>query len=594
MDIAALHRCAAEAIRTGDPTGAAALLEHALGLDARHPVLHYELGRARGQAGQLAGAVAAYRQAISLRPDFVEAHVSMGIALRRIGQPEAALDALLRATMLRPGSFEALINAGNACVDLGRYAEAIAHYRGALAGRPDAAIAHRGLARALSRADGLDAAIPHYRRAIELAPDMADAWVDCGSAMFRAGRVQEARECYLRAVALAPDSADAHEGCGVALHAMRDYASALAHFERARARDPVRAGIHANTAATLVELARYGEAEAAVDRALAIDPAHVAARFARAMLRLARGDWAGGWADYEARPPATIPGAPEVLARDWDGRPMPHGTLLVNAEQGYGDTLQFARYLPGAAEAAGRLVVRVQQGLEALLTASFPDIEIVGPTARPHCDAQCRLASLPLLLSRIVPWAPTDPYLRIDPARERRRPPGSHENDTLTVGVAWAGNPAHPRDAIRSLPVAALAPLARVPGVRLHALHHGTGAGMAISWPIVDLAGDIGDFADTAAAVGHLDLIVSVDTALAHLAGALGRPVWLMLPRVPDWRWSLEGERTAWYPSMRLFRQTVAGDWSAPVAQVASALEALARQPRAERRCSEYVAARPA
>ena len=359
----------------------------------------------------------------------------------------------------------------------------------------------------------------------------------------RAGQLDEAVDLLRRAVALAPAEAVAHYHLGVALNAR----------------------------------GRPADAVAAFSAAVAIDPTLAEARVNRALLRMTAGDFAAGLPEYEWR--TRHGGFVGVAGCDrpvWDGSPLAGRSVLVQCEQGLGDTIQFARHLPLLkARGAGRVVFQCQPPLRRLLASTAgADVVVVIGDPPPPVDVRVPLLSLMVRLGTAV-LPPVRPYLRADPplaaAWAGRLGPADGRR---RVGLVWAGSPANTNDAARSMPPAALAPLAAVPGVRYVSLQTGpAAAGVADAPPgTVDVAAGLRDFADTAAAVDGLDAVVTVDTAVAHLAGTMGKPVLLMLPYVPDWRWGWARPDTPWYPTARLFRQPMLGDWASVVAAVAAAL----------------------
>jgi hypothetical protein len=414
-------------------------------------------------------------------------------------------------------------------------------------------------------------------------PDQPDALHLAGLAAFQAGRQAEAGELVARA---------AHAS-GQALHWRT-----LAEIRRTQARleEAVGAARHAvslNPAdpLTLFQLAMvlYDRQElpaciAAARAALDLRPALPEARMKLAQALLASGDFAQGWPEYEWR--WRIPGAPSLLpATDrpmWNGAPLP-GRLLLIADQGYGDAIMFARYLPWALARAPDAVVAASADLHKLLLAIDPGLTLIADWGEvPDFAAWCPLSSLPLLRGTTAATIPAPiPYLRPDPARsaawrawlDAALPPGQRR-----IGLAWAGRPTHPNDASRSTALATLAPLAALPDVAFVSLQKGEAAAQAAHWPgpapLLDPGEALGHFEDTAALVATLDLVLSVDTAVVHLAGAMGHPCWVMLPFAPDWRWLTGRSDSPWYPSLRLFRPPAPRAWPALLAEIAAALSA--------------------
>lgn len=428
---------------------------------------------------------------------------------------------------------------------------------------------------AAQRGDARRAAVL-IARAVRLAPAAAAPFAHLGGALRSLGRLDEAVDALKRALVLDPSLGDAPANLGAVLHAAARYEEALPWLWRAHRLRPDHQETVVNLGTVLRDLRRFADAEACFRHALAHRPGDAGAHLALAVSRLVQGDLPGGWEAFEWRW-RRFPGQP------WSGEPLAGRTLLLHAEQGFGDTIQFARYAPLAAERGGRVLLEVPRPLVRLLKQSLPEaVRVIPKTdSPPHHDLHCPLMSLPRAFGTALDSIPAAlPYLRADPEdaaawRERLAgPPG------LRVGLVWAGNPNHRNDRNRSLPPDRLAPLAAVPGLRLIGLQTGD-ARNALPSPLRDRVEDVmdavRDFADTAALLANLDLVIAVDTAIVHLAGALGRPAWVLLPYAPDWRWLLGRADTPWYPSLRLFRQPRPGDWSAVAGTVAALLRAVKR-----------------
>jgi len=387
-----------------------------------------------------------------------------------------------------------------------------------------------------------DAAVDAYRRALALDGTLVPAMINLGSILQASGE----------------------RGAG----SSRQLAEALGLFRAATELAPGAPEGWINLGFALERGGRLAESRQAYDRALAIDPSLADARFNRSLVLLAQGDYPAGWDDYEARWQATGYPRPSFGGPEWDGRALGGKTVFLYTEQGFGDAIQCARYLPLLDARGGRALLRCQPALERLFTGLRGVAGFVAPEAVPAFDFHCSLLSLPRLFGTTLETIPAEvPYLHADPNlvarwRERLR----DQRPALRVGLAWASLSKMPDAAAKSVPLELLASLGAVPGVRLYSLQIGqAAAGVAME----DLTGAIADFADTAALIECLDLVITVDTAVAHLAGALARPVWTMLRYAPDWRWYPDETRSRWYPTMRLYRQRAPGEWSG----VAEALE---------------------
>jgi hypothetical protein len=420
---------------------------------------------------------------------------------------------------------------------------------------------------------------PAPQLAPDLAPDLAHQYREA-CRLRDAGDPAAALTLLRTVVARAPGRWDAWADYGSALADLDRCAEALAAFAKALARSPDPAAVLHNRGTTLLQM---GDPEGALTdytRALALAPDAATLRFDAALAHLVRGDFAAGLPLYEAR----FDDATQRQHRRhadlprWDGtQPLAGRRLLLYAEQGFGDTLQFCRYAPLLAAAGARISIEVQPALATLLRSLGPDIAIIARgDPVPVMDLVCPLLSIPLACGMRLETIPARiPYLTADATatarfRERFGGPGP------VVGLVWSGNERHRNDARRSLDPALLGPLVKTPGMRFVSLQKDVPLAarktLAAAGPVLDIASELTDFAATAAAVAAVDVVVTVDTAVAHLAGALGRPVWVLLPFAPDWRWLLHREDSPWYPTARLFRQRKPGDWAAVIRRVAAAL----------------------
>ena len=490
------------------------------------------------QGGRLTQAGELYCTTLTLAPDEADALHLAGLVAYQSGDAAGGATLMGRAVRLRR-SPEFLCNHGLALEGTGRL--------------PEAAAAARA--------------------AIELAPDLPEAHLNSGNALSGLERFDEATTAMARTVALRPDHAKAHCGLGYALEKQDRLPEAEAACRRAADLNPDLGEAWANLGRILNEQGRTAEALGAYAAAVRARPDNPKDHWNLALALLLNGHLVEGFAEYEWRWRYDgFPSPRRSFARPaWAGEPLEGRTILLHAEQGLGDTIQFARYVPAVARLGGRVVLEAHTPLRRLL-GGLEGVTVMaalgGPL--PAFDVHCPLLSLPRLLGTI----PTDvPYLgaEVGAVAEWRANLGGG----LKVGLVWAGNPGHANDGNRSLPLAELAPLLRTPGVRFFSLQKDPRPGdreTLMDLGVVDLGPNLDDFADTAAALTVLDLLVTVDTSVAHLAGALGRPVWLLLPFLPDWRWMTERSDSPWYPTMRLFRQNRRGDWAGVVGRVAEAL----------------------
>ncbi|ALJ36802.1 tetratricopeptide repeat protein [Azospirillum brasilense] len=457
----------------------------------------------------------------------------------------------------------------------GRLAEAAQDYRVVLdvePAQPDA-LHLLGVTEAQRGAHAAAAAL--IARSLRLNPDAAAPWANLGGALRSLGAAERADAALTRALALDPALADALTNLGSVRHSLADYPAALAWLGRAERLRPGHPDTALNRGIVLRDARRFAESDACLDALIAARPNHIDAHLARAVSRLVRGDLRAGWDEFEWRP-RRLPAPP------WAGEPLDGQRILLHAEQGFGDTIQFARYAPLVVRAGGRVILDVHPLQFRLLRSLGPEIQVLvrGPAPAPH-DLHCPLMSLPRAFGTDPASIPCPPaYLFAEADEVARWGRRIAEVDTGTgsgprVGLVWAGNPNHRNDRNRSIPVERLPPLLDTPGLRLFSLQTGD-AKAARPAALPDLTAGVRDFADSAAILANLDLVIAVDTATIHLAGALGVPAWLLLPYAPDWRWLLDRADSPWYPSLRLFRQPRPGDWDSVLRAVATELERFA------------------
>ncbi len=485
---------------------------------------------------------------------FAEAMFTLGARAFLAGRPEET-ETLLRLSIGAGGNdFAALGVLGMIAVERKDFSAAEGWLRAALALNPDEPTTLNNLGEVLRRSDQVDAAIPCYQRALSVAPDYAEAYDNLGCALTMAGRPAEALAHHRRAVALKRDFTLAHDRLREALVGLNRHEEALASLRDATAWDNDLAKLRLNEAYALLALGRF----------------------------------LPGWKAYEARWDVLIDGGTPIARRHAD-RPRWHGrgrlagrTVLLHAEQGFGDTLQFCRYAPKLVRDGARVIIEVQPSLVALLRSLRSVAQVVAmDAALPAFDLQCPLLSQPLACGTTLASIPAEvPYLAPPPKRVAvwRRRLGRRRAGRRRIGVTWSGNSEHSNDRNRSIPLSRLEPLFSRGDCEIHVVQpqilpveRGVLDGLA---QVTDHSAALADFADTAALLSLMDLVISVDTAVAHLAGALARPTWLLLPFSAEWRWLTERTDSPWYPTLRLFRQSAPGDWDGVLAAVMRALDA--------------------
>jgi tetratricopeptide (TPR) repeat protein len=541
--------------------------------------LHF-LGILRSQRGRHAEGLDHIRAALKLKPTDASALSNFGLILRGLRRPEEALASFDKALAIKPDHADALNNRGNALRDLKRPAEALASYDKALAIRPDYAEALYNRGDALKDLKRPAEAVGSYDKALAIKPDYADALNNRGVALTDLKRPAEALASYDKALAIKPDYADALNNRGNALKDLKRPEEALASYDKVLAIKADHADALNNRGNALKDLKRPAEALASYDKALAIRPDYVEALYNRGSTVLLMGDFPAGWSGYEQRwyrrdaSPRTFI-APNPV---WKGEDIQGKHIVVYEEQGLGDTIHFSRFLTRLSSLGASVTFLVRSSMHRLLQPFASTIRLTDkPLQGESFDFQCALLSLPAAFGTTLETVPSDiPYLIAEAllvAHWRQRI-GGHG---FKIGICWQGNPAAKIDFGRSVPLRCFHPIAAIPGVRLISIqkHHGLDqlsdlpSGMTIENLGAEFDSGPDAFVDTAAVMSCLDLIITSDTSVAHLAGALGRPVWVVLKYVPDWRWMLDRSDSPWYPTMKLYRQTVRDDWTGVFDRVA-------------------------
>jgi tetratricopeptide (TPR) repeat protein len=599
---------------TGEAEGA---YQRAIGLDGMDALARLGLGELYFATGRAGEAAREFELALIKKPLLVAAHLGLGNALALAGRNEEALARYEGALALKPRMPEAEYAAGFALARLGRTKEAETRYRRALTLRPDFAAVWVSLG-CLLREQGSEAwAEPALKRAVELRPDLIAGWINLALLEREQGHPAEA-EAHLRkafalnpgqvktlvawcqfraaehdpagawgwlrwALARDPENAEAVNMRGILLHNDERFSEAVEAFERAEALGSKAAA--SNRGNSLLDLGQMEGALKAHEAAVERDPSHPGAIYNLALTRLRCAKWEQGWQDYEARWRfREVHRKPRTFAEPrWRGEPLDGRRVLLHAEQGLGDTIQFCRYASLVVARGGTAILQVQEPVERLMrslaTVRAGLVETAGLGASvTGFDMECPLMSLPAVFGTAVETVPLPgAYLEAEPeavAEKRRQFPSVGPG--LRVGLAWAGNPRYKADRLRSVRVETLLPLLHMPGFTWISLQKGEAAEQLPSLPgglfVWDGSSRDRDLAETAALVAALDLVITTDTSIAHLAGAMGKPVWILLPHLGDWRWMQERETTPWYPTARLLRQKTPGDWAGLVERVTGEL----------------------
>ncbi|WP_109451248.1 tetratricopeptide repeat protein [Azospirillum sp. TSH64] len=579
--VALTHRGAA-ALAGGLEASAVSCFTAAAILAPHRASIWHNLGEARRALGQMPGAARAYHHALRLRPAYPKAWTGLASLLLKGRRFKAAARAAMRALALDPGFAEAWSVAGSILLERRAMERLPLVLRRAVRLAPDNPPLWLALAGGLGQTGKPDLPLACAQRAVALSPDRPAGYVSLAGFLIRLGRLDAAQVLHGRLHRLAPLEGHAETGDSLVATLRGDFATAVQFARRSLVLQPASAAALIN-----LSLAEHGSGQADTarrgnERALAIHPESDVAGFNLSMVLLAEGDFATGWRLYESRWRMEGVAYPAHAPRWTGGNPAGRSLLLV-AEQGQGDTLQFVRYAPMLAALGAQVHLMVQPALVRLLSG-LPGIASVRSLTEPPpaCDACIPLLSLPLAFGTGLATIPAAvPYLSPSGQERAAWKRKLDAEDGLKVGLVWAGSAhdeqfvAHMVDRRRSLPLSALAPLAGIPGVRFYSLQKGPPAREARSsgLDLVDWMDAVEDFADTAALVAELDLVISVDTSVCHLAGALGRPVWMLSRHDACWRWLRNRSDSPWYPTMRLFRQDRPGDWPPVILRVRAALE---------------------
>ena len=571
-DGATLDALGLSAMKDRDFDRAAGLFARAIQIEGPRSEYCGNLAAALLGAGKFRQAATCYEQAISVEPGNIRFHLDLARALMQDGRAIDAVTHLKRTLTLKPESAEAWALLGGAMNLTGQTAIAAEALQQAVELDPGQASYHFDLGLVMCRLGDLERSEAAYRRALLVNPGFPEALNNLGNLLRRSNAAAEAVACFRRALEKKPDYADARYNLGLALQSLDRLEDAEACYQRVLNEVPDHHAASNNRANVLLGLGRIHEALSGYEHSVRLAPANREYRVNAGMAQLLRGDFRQGWQNYAARVAPGFAGA-----RPWNGEYLNGSSILLLSEQGLGDTIQFIRYARLLNLEGGRVYATCPPDLTELLeTATGLEGVIPDNQAPPSCDWYAPLLHLPGIFGTRLGTIPAEiPYLKADPDRVRQW--GSWLSglelsaSDLRIGISWRGGPLHWNDRNRSIDPACLAPLGGLPAVKFFSLQKGQRAGCD-GMDFVPLPRDLGSFADTAALMPHLDVILSVDTSVAHLAGALGRPTWLLLPFAPDWRWMLDRHSSPWYPGMRLFRQQRRGEWLSVIEQVREAL----------------------
>lgn len=537
-------------------------------------------------AGKLVEAEQLCQQIINTKPLFDALHL-LAVIQSSLGKKDAALASYDRALTVRPNYAEVLSNRGVTLHGLKRFEEALTSYDRALTARPNYAEALSNRGNTLKELKRFDEALTSYDLALTVRPDYAEAHYNRGITLQELKRFEEALASYARALAVQPKYAEAHYNSGGALKELKRFEDALASYDLALTARPNYAEALSNRGLTLHELKRFEEALASYDRAIAVRPEYAEAHWNEALLRLLTGDFIGGWVKYEWR----LKNESLAVTKRSFSQPLWLGAdaidgkaILLHSEQGFGDTIQFCRYVPLVAARGARVILEVEGTLQELMSTLPGATQIISKGSRlPDFDFQCPLLSLPLAFGTRHETIPSvTPYLRAPVPALRYWQSKLGPKARPRIGLVWSGRPTHKNDQNRSISLHSLIPLMNTQATFVSLqkdVRTGDVTVLKDQSDMLHFGDTLQDFSDTAALISNLDLVISVDTSVAHLAGALAKPVWVLLPHVCDWRWLLDREDSPWYPTARLFRQDDTRAWDNVIARVHCALHDFVQRP---------------
>lgn len=599
--------------QSGQNTSAKKTLLQAIALYPANADFHYYLGKLHVHEGESDQAIDCFLKALSIQPEFAEGHNDMGLALQAQDKLDAAVQSYQKALSFKSDYAEAHAKLGFIFQRQGKMEAAIESYRNALVVNPDFAIVHNNLASALQTQDKLEEAIEHLQKAVTTNPSYAEAHSNLGVALKIQGKLETAVECCQKSLSIDPDFAEAHSNLADALQALGKldaaiesyhralslkpdlekthcnlgnvyktqgkFDAAVEQYQQAISLKPDYANAHLDLGLVFIEQSVQDRAIQCFKNAISINPNFVDAHLNLSLSQLLIGNFEQGWAEFEWRWQNTQMQSVKYDYKQplWLGKePLSGKTILLHYEQGFGDTIQFCRYAKLVAAQGATVLLLVPAPLKLLLTGLEGVSQVLAEGEPPPTfDHHCPLMSLPLALStRISTIAAEGAYLGSDPGHVSKWQSKLGNKTRPRIGFVWSGSQQHKNDHNRSIPLNDLLEIVsdQAQFVSLQKEIR-PGDQPLLNRHITHFGEDLENFMDTAGLIANMDLVISVDTAVAHLAGAMGKPVWVLLPFNPDWRWMLERSDCPWYPSAKLFRQARIGDWNSVLSLVAEELK---------------------
>jgi tetratricopeptide (TPR) repeat protein len=577
MDIDKSVESAMKYFQQGDISRAEEICEELLTLHPNNPLLLHMIGSIYYQVNKHKPAKDHLEKALLLDPGNADINYDLGNLFHEMGMIDDAIFHFSKALQLKPLTDYFHNNLGVAYMDKGNLSEALTQFQKAIEINPYSAEAYNNVGLVFQNEHEVDRAIAYFRKAIQYDSHSVKAYNNLGNAFKGKGLIDDALFCYQKALELSSDCSDAYFNIANILDEKEEIDSAILYYEKALGFQNNDPDIHNNLGFAYFKKGDFFNAMNFYKEALRLDCNFAEAHWNHALFLLLTGNFIEGWEEYEwrSRTKNAISDLREFQQPRWNGSHSPNSTMFLHAEQGFGDTIQFIRYISLVAPRCKEVIVECQKDLIPLIRAVKGVHKVIAHGDQmPDFDIHCPLLTLPFIFQTTLDSIPGDvPYLIADPSLTQKwKEELGKAKGRLRIGIAWAGNPSHLNDRNRSCRIEDLIPLLQTGGVTYFSLQKN----MTIEQDkhlqketnIIELTENIKDFSDTAAIIENLDLVISVDTSVAHLAGALGKPVWTLLPFVPDWRWMLNREDSPWYPTMRLFRQTSRGDWISVVERV--------------------------
>jgi tetratricopeptide (TPR) repeat protein len=558
-----------------DYVAAKKYIERSLQIDPSEAHAYFNLANILREERSLDEAVLNYQKALRIDPDLSDAYYNLGIIFEEKGKISEAVACYENAVRIDPYDVDAYNNLGTVLLKAGRTDNAVTNYIKAARMKPDNARIYYNLGIAFYEKKQFDEAITNFQKALQLNPEFAAAYSDLGNSLKEKGLLDEAVHFYQKALQADPDRAETYYNLGIVLKEKGLFGQAIGAYQKALQLKPDSLDAYNNLGIAFQDNQQIEEAIASYKKALTIAPDDAVTHWNLSQALLLSGNFKDGWKEYEWRLRVKDFHRTDFHRPLWDGADISGRTILLEAEQGFGDTIQFIRYAPMVSQSGARVIV----GCPGELTSLLRNVEGVRQAISygerlPEFDLYCPIPSLPFIFGTTSRSIPVKiPYINTNPLLVRRWRDRLKGDDSVKIGLVWAGREQ------RTFSLDLFSPLSMMKDAAFYSLQKGEAAIQAEkgSMEIVDYTGELNDFSDTAAFIANLDLIITVDTAVAHLSGAIGKPVWTLLPPVPDWRWMLKREDSPWYPTMRLFRQHLTGDWGSVVRRVAEELSKYAQ-----------------